>query len=255
MNENLNDLVKRYSIKHDRVIKNICAPLKDSFGIPVFTYFTIEEDGRFGILSSCPEQLAFFFHEKLYLNNSYLKHPHLFRSGYTLTSGITDPTYQERSKKQFQVGSLFHAIQRKVHSIDGFLFATPATDKNNRIDYYLNHLDLLNKFSSHFKREAKPLIECMMGDGYNLKQAKGNAFLEDDGLSPLSSSDPKTVQFLKAISPLSLREQQCLELFKQGHSAQATAAILELSQRTVEHYFESIKYKLGCTSKRELLEL
>ena len=72
---------------------------------------------------------------------------------------------------------------------------------------------------------------------------------------PLLNKDLKTQQFLKKIFPLTVREHQCLDLFKQGRSVQATAAILDLSQRTVEHYFENIKEKLGCQSKMELLEL
>lgn len=254
MSNNLNDLVKRYTIKHDRLIKNICAPLKDCLGIPIFTYYTIEEDGRFCILSSCPEQLDFFYKAKLYLTNPYLKHPHLFRSGHTFIQATPDPTYLELSQQRFQVSNLFLTLQRSSNCIEGFLFGTKTTDSKNNINY-LNQLDLLNKFSSYFKRETKPLIEQMKKDGYDLKKAKGQAFLEKDASISLTSSDPKTLQFLKVISPLSSREQECLELYKQGHSAQTTAAVLGLSQRTVEHYFENIKNKFGCVSKRELFEL
>lgn len=72
-------------------IKRICAPLQDHLGIPTFTYYTIENDGNFGILSSCPKQLEFFYGEELYLNNSYLKDPRLFRSGSTLVQATPDP--------------------------------------------------------------------------------------------------------------------------------------------------------------------
>lgn len=252
MSNNLNDLVKKYTIKHDRFIKNICAPLKDCLGIPIFTYYTIEEDGRFGILSSCAEQLDFFYEEKLYLTNPYLKHPYLFRSGHTFVQATPDPTYLELSQQRFQVSNLFLTLQRNSNCIEGFLFGTKTIDPNIN---YLNQLDLLNKFSSHFKREARSLIEQMKKDNYNLKNAKGKAFLEEDPSILLTSSDPRTLQFLKTISPLSARENECLELYKQGHSAQSSAAVLGLSQRTVEHYFENIKNKLGCVSKRELFEL
>ena len=40
-----------------------------------------------------------------------------------------------------------------------------------------------------------------------------------------------------------------LTIYLEGRSAQSTAAILGLSRRTVEHYFENIKVKLNCRSK------
>lgn len=254
MSDNLNDLVKRYTIKHDRLIKNICAPLKDWLGISIFTYYTIEEDGRFSILSNCPEQLDFFYEEKLYLANPYLKHPHLFRSGHAFIQATPDPIYLEQSQQRFQVGNLFLTLKRNSNCVEGFLFGSKEIGLKSN-ENYLNELDLLNKFSSHFKREAKALIEQIKKDCYNLEKAKGRAFLEKDASISLSSNDPEILQFLKVISPLSSREYECLELYKQGHSAQTTATVLGLSQRTIEHYFENIKNKLGCVSKRELFEL
>ena len=250
---NLIDLVKQYTIQHDRTIRNVCAPLKDSLGISLFCYYTIEQDGRFGIISNYPQQLEFFYEQKLYLTNPYLKHPQLFRSGCALILPNPEPHYVEIIEKRFQVRDMFLMLQRRVTSVEGFLFAM-QTESKDEIDY-LHHIDILTKFGGYFKREIKPLIERMKRDEYNLKHAKGQPFFEADASVPLLSNDPNISQFLEAISPLSQREQQCLELFKEGHSAQATAAILELSQRTVEHYFESIKNKLDCSSKRDLLDL
>lgn len=253
MKNNLNELIKKYTIKHDRSIKKICAPLKDCLGISIFTYYFIEEDGHFGILSNYPEQIEFFYSQKLYLTNPYLKHPHLFRSGHTYDQSISDPKLDIFQQK-YQIFNLFLSLQRNINCVEGFLFGNKTQDSKNNINY-LNKLDLLNKFSNYFKREAKSLIEQMKKDSYNLKEAKGQSFLKEDCTIPLSSNDPQTLKFLKNISPLSIRERECLELYKLGHSAQTTGAILGLSQRTVEHYFESIKRKLGCISKRELFEL
>jgi DNA-binding CsgD family transcriptional regulator len=66
--------------------------------------------------------------------------------------------------------------------------------------------------------------------------------------------DAKRKLFLKTTMAISPQEEKCLELYQQGHSAQSTAAILGLSLRTVESYFENIKYKLQCNSKRDLLQ-
>lgn len=93
----------------------------------------------------------------------------------------------------------------------------------------------------------------MASEKFNLIEAKKELFFKRSPLLPLSP-DTSTEKFLKAINPLSKREQECLELYLKGRSAQATASALSLSQRTVEHYFENILDKLGCQSKSELHE-
>lgn len=54
---------------------------------------------------------------------------------------------------------------------------------------------------------------------------------------------------------LSSREKHCLKLFVSGKTAKESAAILFISHRTVEYYFENIKNKLDVSSKKELFAL
>lgn len=59
----------------------------------------------------------------------------------------------------------------------------------------------------------------------------------------------------EAFGDASLSAQQ-FQVFKQillGHSAQQIAQCLNLSKRTVEAYIETIKYKLQCNSKGEII--
>lgn len=49
------------------------------------------------------------------------------------------------------------------------------------------------------------------------------------------------------------REEQCLIQLTQGKSAKEVAKALKISHRTVESYLESIKQKLGCRNKFELI--
>lgn len=52
---------------------------------------------------------------------------------------------------------------------------------------------------------------------------------------------------------LSPRENECLFFTLQGKTAKEIAIILNLSRRTVEEYISSIKQKLNCTTKRDLI--
>lgn len=60
---------------------------------------------------------------------------------------------------------------------------------------------------------------------------------------------------LKKASSLSARERECLKHFLHGKTSKETAAEIFVSFRTVEYYFENIKDKLGCSTKRELYRL
>jgi DNA-binding CsgD family transcriptional regulator len=251
--EDLTDLVKQYTIKHDRLLKSICAPLKEAFGIDSFIYYIIEEDGRFGILSNHAEQAECYYTEELYLKNPFMVHPKLLRSGCALVPAITDPCFQELFREQFQIHYLLLITKRTGNAIECFLFSSKELNPHTCAEFFAKS-DVLHKFTLYFKRKAEALITEMLSDGFNLKEAKGGAFFKHDPLTPLSNHNGATLKFLKTVFPLSIREEECLELFKQGKSSQSTAATLGLSQRTVEHYFDNIKDKLGCSSKWELLE-
>lgn len=252
--EDLTDLVKQFTIKNDRTIKKICTPLLDCFGIHCFSYYFINPDGHFGTICSLPEQLLFYYEQELYLTNPWLRHPKLLRSGYAYIPATPDKILLEVSDKKYQVRNMLLILQHQGENLEGFTFVLPTLNPNNCADFFLKNLDLFYKFISYFKLEAKLIIENLKQSDYNLKEAKGELFFEDSTTWPLSKQDPNASHFLKKIDPLSLRESQCLNLFKKGKSAQATAASLGLSQRTVEHYFENIKNKLGCLSKWDLLE-
>lgn len=59
-------------------------------------------------------------------------------------------------------------------------------------------------------------------------------------------------KYVESAPQLTVRERQCLKCLLDGHSAKETAVIYKLSPRTVEYYFENIKRKLKCPTKRDL---
>ncbi len=247
----LNSLIRRYTIRYDQKLKKICTPLK-AVGMTTFAYYTIRADGSFIIMSNYPKQLEFFYGEKLYESCPYLRHPSFFRSGADLIPLTEDPQYLELSKQQYELDHLFIMIQRCGSGLEGFFYTSQGLEKADA-QAFLSKLQLFKRFNSYFKREARSLIQSAQEEGFNLSEAKKKGFFQDDKQLSLSSYHQPSNNFLKQISGLSPQEEKCLELFQQGHSAQATAAILGLSQRTVEHYFENIKNKLGCQTKAELI--
>ncbi|MDP1836197.1 MAG: LuxR C-terminal-related transcriptional regulator [Chlamydiales bacterium] len=246
------DVIKRYSIRHDAKIKKICEPLAQCLGIPYFTYYCIDEQGRFGTISNATEFIEYYYSQRLYESNPFMAHPDLFQSGQMLTPCSLDPDQQSELAKRFDADHLFIDLSCESGKMEGFIFSNHGLNPQSGWQY-VSQLNLLTKFSRYFKREAKTLIGRMLADQFNMKTARGQSFLEAPPQLPLTVPNPMINTYLKVVTGLSKQELRCLELFKAGKSAQATAAIMGLSQRTVEHYFESIKNKLGCSSKWDLL--
>ena len=249
---NLNFLIKNHSVKYDRKIKSICAPLATCLDIPIFTYAYVEADGNFGYLTNAIGFNEYYFDKKLYLQNPYFSHPALFRSGYALLPCTIDEETKNTLRKNFSADHFFLHLHATPTRMEFFIFA------NENVSFagnprYMTQLNLLTKFERYFKREAHDIIGKMNIDQYNVRNLIGDQKFQNPTQVPLLNKDPKIHSFLKQISGLTPQELRCLELFKEGKSAQATGAIMGISQRTVEHYFENIKDKLGYTSKYDLL--
>lgn len=243
--------IVNYSIKFDAKIKKITSPLNDCLSIPIFTYYKIYKDGTFLTLSNFTEQLDFYYQEDFYLSNPYLVSPKLMKSGCVFTADTEDPEYRKSvdiSRNKYNMTNTFLMVYQSRDSCEGYLFGNKNSPQKTN---YIENIFALKKFVKYFKIEVAPILNSMASDKFNLIEAKKELFFKRSPLLPLSPDMP-TEKFLRAINPLSEREQECLELYLNGRSAQATAATLNLSQRTVEHYFENILDKLGCRFKSEL---
>ena len=246
-----------YHCRNFKKICKICQPLSDYLDITTFIHYWVDKDGRYTGLSNNWDYFEHFCTSKAYKANPFLVDPRLLRSGYILSPTTPDPDFinaLDKAAKNTQLFDPFLIVNRNGDAFDGFAFGSSKPNPANSRKY-LNYLPLLYKFADYFLREADPIIEKMKAEGFNMAQLRGDAFFHRSPLLPLSARDKLEEEFLKAISPLSSRERECLHLFQKGHSAQATAAILKLSRRTIEHYFENIKDKLGCSSKWDLLRM
>ena len=146
--KSFHSIIKLYTVKYDSKVAKICSPLKDHLGISIFTYYKIDNEGKFLTLSNFPEQMDFYYEQQLYLVNPFLVHPTLLRPGCVFTETTTDERYQQgikMSRDQFHMHNPFLIVNKNLDSVEGFLFG-------NKIAYsakkpsYLNWLDLLKKF-------------------------------------------------------------------------------------------------------------
>ncbi|MCE5315895.1 MAG: LuxR C-terminal-related transcriptional regulator [Parachlamydia sp.] len=233
----------------DRV-KKLCDPLKDAFGIDTFWHSSIGPKGEFTHFSNTPEGTCHYFEEKHYLGNPFLRHPSNYGEGFYLLSDIAEASYmdaQKRHNDKFGIDHLLFFCKHQQERCHIFGFAT--TQKNLPMQsIYLNNILRLRQFSGHFLEQFAS-FSCETFTIELPKLVGSSHFFASRTLS-----FPYQSHFRDDYQLLSRREKECLQLFLEGHTAAETAALLTLSRRTVETYFENIKDKLGCNSKAEILK-
>jgi DNA-binding CsgD family transcriptional regulator len=136
-----------------------------------------------------------------------------------------------------------------------YFFGTSAN--NHKImSTYISKINTIYQYISHFKTEAKTLLEQNLDYRIDLNQLKKetfNSYKTKLNLEPLAIIAEEILS-LRGIH-ISVRERDCLIYLLGGKTIKETAKLLQLSPRTVEEYLKRLKQKAGCKYKRELLAL
>ncbi len=246
-----NAYVDECLLKSESKIKKLCSPLQDCLDIPIFGYYYLDKTGRYCNISNALGILDHYYGDCVYLNDPYMRNPCFFKTGYSLVEMTSDKNQQEKLLQKYELNFVFQILCKYDDYIEGFLFARKNMNYVDGVSFF-NKIYLLEKFARFFKLEAKLLINKIVESGYNMKIEIVDKFdMVDSSISSLSTDENK--QFLKKIDPLSNRENECVDLYQEGCSAQVTAARLGISQRTVEHHLDNARLKFGFNSKTQFL--
>jgi DNA-binding CsgD family transcriptional regulator len=82
-----------------------------------------------------------------------------------------------------------------------------------------------------------------------LAKNQANLLTNKNPISPLFKTNDKN----KVNYQLTSRQIECLYFLAKGMTAKQIGRELNISQRTIEHYLENLKNKLGCHSKYDLI--
>jgi len=257
-------IVENYIIRHSSLICRATAPLRERFNIQYFTYHRIDRKGKYTVLVDRPDWAEHYVEEKFYLNDPYLRHPDVYQSGFCLIEQHGSEEHLKKilkdGKEIFNLDQGITLIQKQADCVEFFGFAAnKATSLLDKL--YLNHPWVLQSFANHFKQELQSILFRMEAEAGSLTQLKGEDFYTKQLIRPDICSDVLS-DYLKdlakgnsKIALLSSRERECIQHLLLGRSARETGCYLKLSPRTIEFYFENIKNKWGCSSKREILSL
>lgn len=139
----------------------------------------------------------------------------------------------------FGLSNFIDLIERHNGYFDISCFASDIYN-TDILNYYLNNIDALEKFSLLFDEQAANLIN----------QSKINKLtLPNSMLSTFSGIKTKNT-----VNPiLSKQQTECLRWLIKGMTAKQIAKSMNLSPRTIESYIENIKCKFNCTSRIDLI--
>jgi DNA-binding CsgD family transcriptional regulator len=257
------------SLTSQNDMDEICKPLK-SLGITFFNYIKNYQDGSQITLANAAYWIRHFYDHKLYTIGTYENNPDDYYSGYGLWSTLVHETISEHARN-LNIDHGITLIQKCKGNSEFYCFGT--TRENDKIvNFYLNNIDLLQRFVFYFKDKAAHLINLAEKDKNRImipnhyENKLDIPIITRFGKSLSYFSQKLRKEFIKntkishytiAIKNLGNikitgKELECIAYLLQDKTVNAISAYLAVSPRTVEDHLNHLKTKLGCRNKTEL---
>ncbi|MGB7979050.1 MAG: helix-turn-helix transcriptional regulator [Chlamydiales bacterium] len=234
-------------------------PLFDHFGINHFWYYRILSDGTYAYVGTHEAWNEYCAHYGLIKYFPCVRHPDVLQPGITFMKTGLNAEAQEILNtiwEKFGIHFNLNIFERCSEGISAFGFGTRFNNLEAE-ERLLNELPLLRYFTKEFRKRHQKLIRSVEDNGVDLNPLMGRALYEPPkgGVTPCDRSGFLRELGCTAIFALSPREKEVLAFLANGFPASYIKEKLHLgSVRTVESYISSIKNKLSCHSKVELIE-
>lgn len=235
-----------------RLSKDFC----ETLGLTVFAYVRVTDEGRTSWVTSNAEQ------DRLLLESKALEDEPGFDTKASLKEGChlwfndrkftgSDEFYHKR-KMLYHMDHGMILVRHQKNYLETCCFSG-LLEKKPLYNLFMNQQKLFSSFMDHFIASMDRKIHAHLDEGFLISEVK-----KSWGIAQDDSSDFTHLAALcgyKKLLLLSSQEKRCLILLKEGHSYPAIGKTMHLSPRTIEHYLESIKNKLGVDTRPELCEL
>lgn len=237
-------------------VKALSSRFTDLLGITVFAYGRIYDDARVSWVTSHAEQDHFLLEFPQALTseptfgtkNEVPEGTHLWFCDRTFLG--SEQFYKERAKR-FQMDHGMVLVRHQKDYLETCYFSG-LLSKKPLYNLFANEQVLFHAFMDHFVSGLDSNIVSVLHDAVPMQEfAKTQA----QNVPMIDREAALAACGYKELLTLSQREKECLLLFKEGYTYQAIGKALHLSARTVEHYIESIKGKLGLETRPELYKV
>lgn len=230
------------------------------FGINNFYYTTTTLTGLYSGFGTHIPWLDYFCENFSKIGDCpFLRHPSIAKPGVYLLKNTSDNNLKRTittAWDEYQINYTLNILLQIPEGFESFGFglksAHPKAEEN-----LLNELPLIKKFILQFREENRKLIAFNRDHQIEVMSLLNRNFYNEP--SNICASLHKRELLLKqlgleAILALTTREIDILKFMANGFPASYIAKKLHLSRRTVENYTATIKSKLDCNSKVDLIQ-
>ena len=238
------------------------------YGITNFFYMRVFDDHKLFALINNPDYLKYFVKKEYKLTPPippFCLREKFFYLGLPQDSSPFNQVYYE-ARNLFNIDHIIYLIERYDDYYDTYSFA--STPNNPQIiNFYLNNMELLEKFKFFFKEKAAKLIERSYENRVIIPPEKrpsfgglNNPVNKNDmdypqGLLPQMSIRHYNIDYHNKKISLTQREIESIQCLCHGYSIKEAARHLAISPRTVESYLNNVKDKLNLQKKSELIDI
>lgn len=262
MDYDMLDLITKHpSILYANEIDELCKPLQ-KLNICYFAHVKISHDKKFSAISSHPVFTQHYLINKFYTADIHMVDENRFGE-FFVWDGIEfsgESARMCREAGEIGLHNPFTIIERTHEGIEYFHFASNTINRQVN-QAYLANLDLLKVFIAYFKENV------------NQSRALSKAYafkIDVNSVPPTSFEDDSIIydrsEFIQCIQPakidnrifinnvkLSTRQSEILRHVVRGKTMKEISKIINLSPRTIGHYFQTIKDKMNVSSRSELV--
>ena len=237
-------------------IDEICSPLK-KLDITYFTYMKNHIDGSQVYLSNSAYWIEDYYKLELYKSSSFEAGPDLYCSGNYIWTKEDNAEVYLHGRNKFDSDNGMTIINKSDLYCEFYFFSgsTKATWLSN---FYLNNMDLLEKFIIYFKDSANLLLKKAEKNRIFFPKLSNNADLIPESMNYIYDNVLNVRnEFLREMNfhtNISARENEVAFHLLKGKTAIETAKALFISKKTVERHIENMKVKLQCGNKVELIK-
>lgn len=242
---------------YDHMMKFV-APLYDHLGINHFWYYKITSSGNYSYLGIHAKWSEFCFENNLLCSFPCLRHPDTIQSGISLMKATSNMEYQkvlETAWNKFHINFNLNLTEKISDGIEAFGFACRFNDPKAD-ERLLNDLPFLRAFIKSFKSKHSKIFQLLEDNQIDLAAQFGSVFYEGSRGLTLPCKRDALLQKMGFAPFFSLtpREVDVLKFIVHGYPAAFIAKNLGLRIKTIENYLSTIKCKLACDSKTQLIE-
>lgn len=252
-----NNAGHRFVLDNVPYVNQICTPLFEKLKINYFSYGRFYDDQSFQVLVSNSAWYEHFWRVNHKMSTPKLSDFSKKESAVYLWEDSLQSDLVKDAKELFHMDNGLTIMRRVPRYFEYFSFAFSKSEKSS-VSGYLNNLKILESFGDYFIEKASTIIQAGQNKKIHLSvEAPTYIDIPNLSFSELDLFDaPKSGNSnndtLGNIN-FNAREIDCVTLLKKGFTVKKMSGALSLSPRTVEDYIVTIRQKLGCQKKSDII--